>query len=248
MSAALGLLALLGTASLATSFISGILGMAGGMILMGILLAALPVSEAMTLHGITQFTSNAGRAWMLRGEIHRRITLGYAAGGLAAAAILALLQLRLGKAGALIAMGITPFLGLALPASWRLDVTRRGHAFACGVACVSLSLTAGIAGPILDLFFVRSPLGRRQVVATKALTQAMSHLLKVVYFGMLVAGGTTVPYATAAAMVVLAIVGTRLSKGVLERMSDSSFRQWTRATILGLGVIYGCAGVAMLRG
>ena len=247
ISASLAMAAMLGAASLATSFISGILGMAGGMILMGILLAALPVATAMTLHGITQFTSNAGRAWMLRGEIHRPIALGYALGGLAAAGLFALIHFRLGKAGALVAMGATPFVGLALPASWRLDVLRRGHAFACGVACVSLSLTAGIAGPILDLFFVRSAMGRRQVVATKALTQALSHLLKVGYFGLLMQGGDDVPLGAAAGMVVLAVAGTRLSKGVLERMSDASFRTWTRATIMTLGVAYGASGLVLLR-
>lgn len=240
--------AILAVTALVTSFISGILGMAGGMILMGLLLAVLPVSAAMTLHGITQFTSNAGRAWMLREEVHRPIAAGYAAGGLVAAAALALIHWRLGKAGALLAMGITPFIGLALPRTWRLDVTRRGHPFACGVACVTLSLTAGIAGPILDLFFVRSALGRRQVVATKALTQALSHLLKVGYFGILLAAGGEVPYLAAVGMVVLAVIGTRLSKGVLERMSDASFRQWTRATIMGLGAAYGVAGLALLRG
>jgi uncharacterized membrane protein YfcA len=246
--AAIALFALLGAASLATSFISGILGMAGGMILMGVLIAVLPVTAAMTLHGITQFTSNAGRACMSWREIHWRIFAGYLGGGILAASFFALIHFRLGKAGALIAIGITPFIGLALPASWRLDVTRRGHAFACGLACVTMSLTAGIAGPILDIFFVRSPLGRRQVVATKALTQAFSHALKVAYFGVMLegTGGLSVP--TAAAMVLLAIAGTRLSKSVLERMTDASFRRWTRGTVMGIGMAYGVMGVAMLRG
>jgi hypothetical protein len=247
MTASLALLAGLGTASLVTSFISGILGMAGGMILMGILVAALPVPLAMTLHGITQFTSNAGRAWMGRRDIHWPVIAGYVAGGMVALAIFAAIQVRLGKAGALVAIGLTPFLGLALPASLRLDVMRRGHSAACGLACVSLSLTAGIAGPILDLFFVRSALTRYQVVATKALTQAFSHLLKVGYFGVLASQLSEVPWGVAGAMVLLALGGTHLSRGVLARMTDASFRRWTRGTLLGLGVIYLAAG-AMLAG
>ena len=46
---------------LITSFISGILGMAGGMILMGVLLALLPLPAAMVLHAVTQMASNAWR-------------------------------------------------------------------------------------------------------------------------------------------------------------------------------------------
>ena len=248
MTATLGMLALLGSASLVTSFISGILGMAGGMVLMGILIAVMPVSAAMTLHGITQFTSNGGRALMSWREIDWPIFGGYLGGGAIAAAGFALVHVQLGKAGALIAIGLTPFVGLALPASWRLDVTRRGHSFLCGLACVTMSLTAGIAGPILDIFFVRSPLGRRQVVATKALTQAFSHAMKVAYFGVLLQGRDDVSMPIAAVMVVLALAGTRLSKQVLERMTDTSFRQWTRRTVMGVGLVYGAMGVAMLRG
>src|SRR5260221_8490052 len=65
-------LALLAVAALVTSFISGILGMAGGMILMGILLAVLPLPAAMMLHGITQLASNAWRAFLWRTQVDWR--------------------------------------------------------------------------------------------------------------------------------------------------------------------------------
>jgi uncharacterized membrane protein YfcA len=45
----------------ATAFLSGIFGMAGGMILMGVLLALLSVPEAMALHGLTQMVANGWR-------------------------------------------------------------------------------------------------------------------------------------------------------------------------------------------
>ena len=57
---------ILAVSSLVTSFISGILGMAGGIILMGILLAMMSVPAAMMMHGITQLASNAWRAFLWR--------------------------------------------------------------------------------------------------------------------------------------------------------------------------------------
>ena len=48
-------------AMVGTSFLSGIFGMAGGMILVGILLVMMPVPEAMMLHGVTQMASNSWR-------------------------------------------------------------------------------------------------------------------------------------------------------------------------------------------
>ena len=45
-----------------TAFLSGVFGMAGGLILVGVLLALLPVPEAMALHAITQMASNGWRS------------------------------------------------------------------------------------------------------------------------------------------------------------------------------------------
>ena len=46
----------------ATAFLSGMFGMAGGLILIGVLLALMPVPEAMALHAVTQMASNGWRA------------------------------------------------------------------------------------------------------------------------------------------------------------------------------------------
>ncbi len=159
-------------------------------------------------------TANGGRALLLRGENDWRVAGGYAAGALIALGLFVATRLVVGKCVALIAIGVTPFIALALPESLQLNVERRGHPFACGLVCLALSLAAGIAGPILDLFFVRSKMTRHAVVATKAMTQSLSHLLKIVYFGP-----------------------------VLERISDTAFRQWTRWTVMTLGAVYLGSGV-----
>ena len=53
-------------AVLGTSFLGGIFGMIGGLVLMGVLLLFLPVPAAMTLHAITQMTANGWRALVWR--------------------------------------------------------------------------------------------------------------------------------------------------------------------------------------
>jgi uncharacterized membrane protein YfcA len=47
---------------LVTSFISGIFGMAGGIILLGVLLLFMDVAPAMVLFGVIQTTANGWRA------------------------------------------------------------------------------------------------------------------------------------------------------------------------------------------
>jgi len=239
--------AALAVSVLVTSFISGILGMAGGMILMGILLALQPVAVAMMLHGITQLASNAWRALLWRDKVDWRIFRGYLYGALAALAVFAIVKLVVSKRVALVMMGLTPFVSLALPERLHLNVERRGHPVACGTICTALALMAGVSGPILDVFFVRSQMGRHAVVATKAMTQSLSHILKIVYFGAVVAveGGAHLDPWLAAAMVALALTGTSLSRHVLERMNDRSFRLWTRWTVMSLGFFYLASGVWM---
>ena len=247
MSATL-VLSLIAATSLVTSFISGILGMAGGMILMGVLLALLPLPAAMLLHGISQLTANGWRALMLRQAIDWRVFRGYAAGAVCALTAFALTQLVASKPVALILMGLTPFVGLALPERFHLNVERRGHSFLCGLVNTAISLVAGISGPILDLFFIRSKMGRHAVVATKATVQSLSHLMKIGYFGgILAASGAAVDPWLAVTVVVLGVVGTSLSKQVLERISDADFRRWTRWTVMSLGMLYLGSGVLALR-
>jgi len=221
--------------------------MAGGMILMGVLLALLPLPAAMMLHGVTQLASNAWRALLWRNDVDWRVFRGYAYGALLALALFAAVRLVVSKPVALIAMGFTPFVTLWLPEGLHLNVERRGHPISCGIICSALSLTAGVSGPILDIFFVRSKMRRHAVVATKAITQSFSHILKIVYFGAVVSleGGRVDPW-TGAMMVGLAIAGTSLSRGVLERMNDVSFRRWTRWTVLTLGLFYLADGIYLV--
>ena len=240
-------LVLLAVSALVTSFISGILGMAGGMILMGILLAVLPLPVAMMLHGITQLASNGWRAFMWRREVDWRVFRGYLYGAIVTTIFFALVKIVVSKPIALVAMGFTPFVTLALPEKLHLNVERRGHSTACGMICSALSLTAGVSGPILDVFFVRSKMGRHAVIATKALTQSLSHIMKIAYFGafMSVEGGSVHPV-LGAIMVLLAFIGTSLSRHVIARMNDRSFRLWTRWTVMTLGLFYLGSGLWML--
>ena len=63
------MIAALGLLMVATAFLSGLFGMAGGLILIGVLLALMPLPTAMVLHAITQMASNGWRALLWRAHI-----------------------------------------------------------------------------------------------------------------------------------------------------------------------------------
>src|SRR5262245_66387599 len=151
------------------------------------------------------------------------------------------------KSVALIILGLLPFVGLLLPRRLTPDITRPLHGFGCGILCTSLQLMAGVSGPVMDVYFVRSNLDRKQMVATKATIQAFGHFLKVAYFGQILANGTdTVAPTTIALAVALALIGTQLSRYVLDVISDAQFRTWTRRLITVIAAIYLIQGVFLL--
>ena len=133
-------------AVLITSFISGILGMAGGMILMGVLMALLPLPAAMMLHGITQMASNGWRAWMWRRDVNWQIFRGYAFGALLALSAFILVRVVVSTPVAYILLGLTPFVSFALPKRLQLNVDHRGHPILCGVVCTALQLLEAYPG------------------------------------------------------------------------------------------------------
>ena len=45
-----------------------------------------------------------------------------------------------------------------------------------GVVVSATQLLAGASGPLLDVFYLNTPLNRYQVIASKAITQTLGHV------------------------------------------------------------------------
>src|SRR3954451_630376 len=110
---------------LATSFLSGIFGMAGGIILTGVLLVLLPVQAAMVLHGITQLASNVWRAMMWRRNVRWDIAGVYSCGSLIALGAWSLTGYVPDKAVSFLLLGVTPFMMRAVPRDLQPDPESR---------------------------------------------------------------------------------------------------------------------------
>ena len=240
------LLFLLALSVLGTSFLSGVFGMAGGMVLMGILVAFLPVSAAMVLHGTAQMTSNGWRAWLWRRNTDYRIFARYIVGLLAAGLLFSFIGFVPDRALVLISLGIIPFLAVLIPARYVPQAGTRYGAEVCGFLNTCMQFIAGVSGPLLDVFFVRSPMDRRAVVATKAACQTLSHGAKLVYFSYAMGGESGVEHIAMAIAVAMAIAGTTLSKFVLEKLSDHQFRRWTQGLVMVIGSVYLTQGIYVL--
>ena len=231
-------LVILTAVALGTSTISGIAGMGGGVILLGVLLLFLPPLEAIPIHGAIQIASNSSRAFVLRRDIHRS-AVGYhmlllipaSILGLAAAAVI---PVNTGR------MMIGVF---ALVATWRpawltprLEQPLSPRSF-IGVGAVQgfINIPLGATGPLVAPFFRMSVTGREAFVASFAAAQTAGHLVKV---GVFTADGfawgdhlATIALASAA-VVLGSILGTRL----LSRVSERGFRIVFRSALTAISI------------
>ena len=223
--------------ALATSLLSGLVGMAGGVVLMAVLVNILPVSSAMVLHGITQFTANGSRTLILRKHLMWRLLPGYILGASAAVAGFSALLFVPEASVVLILVGLFPWLARLQPKSSALNITHPASNIICGFSVTSAQLLAGAAGPLLDLFYLNSGLDRQTVVANKALTQTIGHLLRIFYYGAIISVATPLPNWLFLAAATAAVIGTRLGTWLLARWDDQRFQKVSGQIILATGTI-----------
>lgn len=230
-------LAILGATIVFSSFVSGVFGMAGGMVLLGVLLVYFDVTTGMVLFSIIQLGTNGWRALHWRRYVLWPIFYGYVAGAIVAFVVMRFIAFVPDKVMVYLALGLMPFLVEAVPAAMRPNIEWRGVPFVTGVLTTIVQFLAGVGGLFLDLFFQKSSLDRKTTNATKAVTQTFSHILRGLYFGSLSAFND-LEISIWLPAVVLAIGGAALAPFVVERMTDHGFRQWTRAIIFAIAVVY----------
>lgn len=240
-------LAFVGLTVLGTSFLSGIFGMAGGLILLGVLLLFMDVAPAMILFGIIQMGANGWRALLWRAHVRWELVGRYLVGATAAFLAMRFVAFIPDKALLYIGLGLLPFLAELLPARFFPDITRPSGPYVCGVVIMVLQLVAGAAGHILDMFFQRSGLDRRGIVATKAVCQTTAHLFRVLYFSSFAgAFDGQVPIWLMAIALGLAFTGTTLAARVLEAMTDADFRVWSRRIVHAVAATFLVRGIWLL--
>jgi uncharacterized protein len=232
------LIAALGILMVGTAFLSGLFGMAGGLILIGVLLTILPLPSAMVLHAITQMASNGWRALLWRAHIRWRPVFVYLIGCGLALGAWSLTRYVPDKPIALLMLGITPFMARMTPASIRPNPDSVAQGSFYGFICMGLMLMTGVSGPLMDTFFLGGNFNRKEVVATKATCQVASHFVKLIYFGGIIDQAASLDPVLAAVAVAASMLGTTLARRLLEAMSDAQFRTWANRLITTIACYY----------
>ncbi|MBI4223417.1 MAG: sulfite exporter TauE/SafE family protein [Deltaproteobacteria bacterium] len=213
---------LLTLAALLTSTLSAIVGMAGGIIFLGICLFFLPVEVAIPVHAATQLVSNSTRLILFFKHIQWRIWLYFFLP--AVAGILFGTQIFQAVDKELLRKGIAVFILLAvfLPRArggkpWRKEVF-----VLAGALAGTMGMLVGAVGPVIAPFFLHTQVLKEKLIATKAICQASIHLLKIVAFGII--GFSFQTHASLIGILSLAVMaGTPVGKAILKRVSEEKF-------------------------
>ena len=244
------ILLVLGTVLL-TSLLSGVIGMAGGIVLMAVLVTLTPVTHAMILHGIVQSVANGARFWFLREHMLYEVLPGYLLGSLIAIGVFFAFSVIPNENLVLILLGLTPLIAHLIPNRiLSVDIRKPRVAFLCGCSVVGLQLTQGTSGPLLDLFYQSSPLNRFQIVATKAFTQTIGHVCKTAYYLYASISLSDLeahlnPFWLLPA-VLLALLGTWLGTRILHRLKEESFQKFVPWVMDAIGLLCIAKGIAGL--
>ena len=222
-------ISILTAVALATSVLSAVVGMAGGIVLLSVMLLFLDPLVAIPLHAVVQLVSNSSRSFIQRRHVDWSLVWPYA-----------LPLLPMGFVGLLILESLSPsatrsLIGaFVLVATWapgwlllgarpeRLE--RRRRFLALGTVVGAVNVTVGATGPLIAPFFLELGLSRQALVGSKAACQALGHLAKIAIFGLV--GFAFRDYAIALLLLCAAVIcGTWLGSQLLEKVSERRFVQ-----------------------
>jgi len=228
----------LGAVSVGTSIVSGVMGLAGGMLLLSVLLFYLEPVVAIPVHGVVQLVSNASRAWFQRAHVRWDAVWRFAWPLLPTGALgLGLLRSVPADAGRLL---IGAFVLVATWAPGWLRLGGRGkdarRALPWGGAAVGFTSTAvGATGPLLAPFILALGLGPQATVGTLAACQIFQHSSKLLLFGA--TGFEFTRFALPlAGLCAASIAGSAIGARLLDRIPERLFRSAVRLLLTGLAL------------
>ena len=214
-------------AAFLTAVLSAIVGMAGGMILLTVMLLSLDPLVAIPLHAAVQLVANGSRAFIQRSHLRRDIAWRYS-----------LLLVPAGFAGVAFAEQLSPEImrssigAFVLLATWAPQVLLLGthpenidpnrRFFALGGVIGFLNVSLGATGPLSAPFFLNLGLSRFALIGTIAACQTLGHLSKIIVFGAV--GFAFGEYAALLAILALMVTaGSWTGSKLLHHVNERAF-------------------------
>lgn len=228
----------LSAASFLTAFLGVSTGSAGGLLLLAIMTTVMPPAVLVPIHTVVQLGSNVSRTVIMWRHIMRGALLPFVIGAAVGAAAGAQLFISLPMSMLQGMLGVFILLFTWMPRLARLGAARARFAV-LGFATTFLGMFVSATGSLLAPLVASSAENRHSQVATFGALMTVTHVAKLVAFGVIgFAVGHFVPLM--AAMIATGTLGNWLGEKALNRMSEAGFRLVFKVilTLLGLRLIW----------
>lgn len=222
----------LGAVTVLTSIVSGIMGMAGGMLLLTVMLLRLEPAVAIPVHGIVQLVANGSRVFFLRRQVAWPAVWRFV-WPLLPGAVLGIALLHYVPPGASrVAIGV-----FVLASTWftsffsiRAGKTAERALPLGGLLVGFFSTLVGATGPLLGPFILALELGSQGTIATMASCQVFQHGAKVLVFGVrgFDLGLFVVP---SLCLCACAVAGSAIGTRLLDRIPQKPFRSMVKLVL-----------------
>ncbi len=206
--------------SFITSFISAILGLGGGVILLGIFAIFLDPIAIIPVHGVIQAASNAGRLITLLDRVHTPIILPFVLGSLIGTTLGGFTFSQINPEFVQLFVGI--FIILTVLKLFPKIKTK--YLVLVGIVSSFLTILVGGAGSFAAAVVNSIKLEKLSHIATLAFMLLIQHFMKIIVFGFL--GFAFAPYISLIVlMIVSGFMGTLIGRVVVVRLNEAVFRR-----------------------
>lgn len=214
--------------------------MAGGITLLSLMTFAMPLSQIIPVHGIVQLTSNSSRCFFLRHRIRKEVLAYFSLGAPFGALVAYFLIKEIShKSFFLVPVAIIIFYTLFKPKKLpAINLPPKGF-IVLGFITGIMSPLMGATGPLLAPFYLRDEWEKEEIVATKAASQILTHLLKIpIFVAMSFQYSEFLPHIVL--MSFAAIIGTKIGVVLLGKTSETLFKRIYQSALLiaGIRILY----------
>lgn len=217
------------------SFISGALGIGGGVLVLSVLALFLPPPALIPVHGLIQLGSNASRVLLMVKYLKRSVFIPFLIGSVFGVALGSLIVINLPPGVLLIGVGLFVLWSVLIAPS----IIRLGSPMVAGGISSFLTMFFGATGPLIAAWLKSFNFDRLVHVANQSFCMTVQHLLKTVAFVVL--GFAFLSWLPLVGLMIAAgFLGTLIGGGILKRTNEAQFKVMLNIvlTILALQLIW----------
>lgn len=217
------------------SIITGMMGMAGGVLFLGILASFVETTYIVPIYAAVMIVSTGSRSVLFRKHINWKIASRYIIGLLPGAFLGIYVFQLLPKDIIKLAMGIFIMVAIFLPVTKKEDRRDIGIFVPVGLVAGFFGIFFGASGPFTSSFYIRQGIIKEALIGTKATCALLEHILKILLFGLI--GINILAYGGILLCLGLAVIpGIYIGKRLLNRFSDRVFLIVFKVLLFGLAL------------